>query len=57
MKMLMSLTLVLGNDLSMLNSTDLQEGGREGWPSNPASGEAPGRTFAQGATGKDADQG
>lgn len=26
----MSLTLVLGNDLSMLNSTDLQEGGREG---------------------------
>ena len=26
----MSLTLVLGNDLSMLSSADLQEGGRKG---------------------------
>ena len=61
----MSLTLVLGNDLSMLSSTDRPSGGWQGgggqnallWPSNPASGDAPGRIFAQGATGKDAVRG
>ena len=56
----MSLTLVLGNDLSVLNSTDLQEGGKEGVVSMHCCGPAtllPGRPWKNicpRATGKDA---